>query len=318
MSSSPSVITARIRRLLLLVVLPVVTELIRTVRRFLGHSRDFSAPSLSDPSAAPSQAEWEVVPDTDEVWNKIGWSHDSVVETQRRKWKAFLNSVEGARPLGQSHEDLEDASSNLATHNTIMTFGYVLGRVAALRRTISVLDWGGGLGHYYIYARALFPEVSFDFTIKDLTPLCRAGAALIPEVTYLDDDHLALSRRYDLVVASSSIHYSRDPYKIIGDLCDSVGEWLLVTRTPIVEHSQDFVVVQRPHAYGYLTEYPGWFMNRTRLVNSVTRKGLSLERQFLVGEQPSLPNAPEIARYYGFLFRRAPGSCCAGPIQVDQ
>jgi putative methyltransferase (TIGR04325 family) len=185
-----------------------------------------------------------------------------------------------------------------------MSFGYVLGRVTAGRKRISVLDWGGGLGHYYVYARKLFPELLFDFTIKDLPGLCAAGARLLPDATFVDDERQALSRRYDFVFASSSFHYTRDHYSLLGRLCDSTAEWLMITRTPIVERNDDFLVVQRPHLYGYMTEYPGWFMNRSKLIDFMHRRSFSLERQFLVAEQPNVPNAPEQAHYYGFLFRR--------------
>jgi putative methyltransferase (TIGR04325 family) len=247
-----------------------------------------------------------MMPDTDEIWTAhAGWSHDSIVQTQLSKWQDFLQSVDGPRPLGQSHEAPPGTPANFATHNTIMTFGYALGRVALARKQISVLDWGGGLGHYYIYARALFPELLLDFTIKDLPGVCAIGASLLPGATFTDDEREALSRRYDLVFASSSLHYTRDHYGLLGRLCDSAGEWLMITRTPIVECNDDFVVVQRPYMYGYMTEYPGWFMNRTRLLEFMNKGGFSLERQFLVAEQPNVQNAPEQAHYYGFLFRRA-------------
>jgi putative methyltransferase (TIGR04325 family) len=175
--------------------------------------------------------------------------------------------------------------------------------------SVCLIGGGGGreLGHYYVYARALFPELSFDFTIKDLPGLCAAGAPLLPDATFVDDEHKALSRRYDLVFASSSLHYTRDHYGLLGRLCDSTNEWLMITRTPIVERNDDFVVVQRPYMYGYMTEYPGWFMNRTRLFEFMNKRGFSLERQFLVAEQPNVPNSPEPAHYYGFLFRRSAG-----------
>lgn len=59
----------------------------------------------------------------------------------------------------------------------------------------------------------------------------------------------------------------------------------MVTRTPVVEHHDDFVVVQRPHMYGYMTEYAGWFINRRRLIDFVLARGLRLERQFLIAEE---------------------------------
>jgi putative methyltransferase (TIGR04325 family) len=247
-----------------------------------------------------------MVADTDEVWTAHeGWMHDSILTTQLSKWQDFLRSVEGPRALGQSHEASAGAELDYATHNTIMSFGYALGRVAERRAAASVLDWGGGLGHYYVYARALFPGLKLDYVIKDFPGFCAAGERLLPDASYLSDEARALGRSYDLVFASSSLHYTRDYYGLLGRLCDSAAEWLMITRAPIVQRSDDFVVVQRPYMYGYMTEYPGWFINRQRLLDFVFARGFVLERQFLVAEEPNVPNAPERARYYGFLFRRA-------------
>src|SRR5262249_45304408 len=96
----------------------------------------------------------------------------------------------------------------------------------------------------------------------------------------------ALSQSYDLVFASSSVHYTRNPYALMERLCTCAREWLMLTRMPFVERSADFVVVQRPHRYGYMTEYPGWIMNRKRFLDFLRDHGFCLERQFLVAEQP--------------------------------
>lgn len=249
--------------------------------------------------------EWEMVPDTDEVWAAHGgWTHDSILRTQLEKWPDFLRSVEAARPLGQSHEAAAGTPPDYFTHNTIMSFGYALGRVAARRETVSVLDWGGGLGHYYCYARALFPDLKLDYVVKDFPGFCEAGRKLLPDANYVSDETEALSRSYDFVFASSSVPYTRDLYTLIGRLCDSAGEWLMITRTPMIENHDDFVVVQRPYMYGYMTEYAGWFINRRRLVNFVLARGFHLERQFLIAEEQYVPNAPERGVDAGFLFRR--------------
>src|SRR5215831_13507644 len=60
--------------------------------------------SLTAPPASPLASEWEMVPDNDATWNAhAGWSHQSIVQTQLSKWAAFLRSVAGPQPLGQSH-----------------------------------------------------------------------------------------------------------------------------------------------------------------------------------------------------------------------
>jgi hypothetical protein len=79
----------------------------------------------------------------------------------------------------------------------------------------------------------------------------------------------------------------------------------MVTRSPFVEQHNDFVVVQRPYKYGYMTEYPGWFVNVSRFVQFVESRGLQLEREFMLDERPWVANAPEQCRYRGFLFKKA-------------
>jgi hypothetical protein len=39
------------------------------------------------------------------------------------------------------------SNTSLVAHNAAMTLGYVLARAASATGTLSVLDWGGGLGH---------------------------------------------------------------------------------------------------------------------------------------------------------------------------
>jgi putative methyltransferase (TIGR04325 family) len=301
-----------LRQLALLLLPPIVTNALRGARLRKSRSQvdamqGTECVSLDARVGAKATAqlpEWEMVADADEIWESgDGWRHDSIVRTQLDKWPQFLSSFEQARVLGQSHEASRDAVPDCATHNTIMSFGYALGRVAQGQNAISVLDWGGGLGHYFVYARALFPGVTFDYVVKDFPGFCEAGRKLLPDASYVSDEAVALGRKYDLVFASSSLHYSRKKYEVLDRLC-ACATWLMITRMPIVEESDDFVVIQRPHVYGYMTEYPGWFINRRRLLDFVVARGFVLERQLLVGEQPNVPNAKERAQYYGFLFRR--------------
>src|SRR5205823_3655916 len=102
-----------------------------------GESVPSPAPGLRN-LIAPEPPEWEAVPDSDEIWTAhAGWSHQSIAETQRTKWPAFLASVEGKRPFGWSHEAAPGAPIDVSAHNTIITFGHVLGCVAAARTNVS-------------------------------------------------------------------------------------------------------------------------------------------------------------------------------------
>jgi putative methyltransferase (TIGR04325 family) len=251
--------------------------------------------------------EWEMVP-AERAWQQmVGWSHQSIVERQAVKWDAFAAAAASPRALARSHEAEVDSPLDATVQNTIMCFAYVLGRSlaeAGRDERIGVLDWGGGLGHYFVYARELYPEASIRYVVVDMEGLCVAGSERNPGAEFTADARRVLAMRHDLVVASSSIQYERDVYGLIDDLCRAAGRYLYVTRTPFVEKVDDFVVVQRPHRYGYHTEYAGWFLNRGRFVAHVESRGFCLAREFVLAERPYVANATEQCVYAGFLFKR--------------
>ena len=285
--------SAAVNRLIERVLPPILTDAIRGWKRGRGRSSPADLP------------EWEVVPDSDEVWTASeGWSHPSIATEQRRKWPPMLAAMAAPHVLGRSHEADLSGPISVSEHNIIMTFGYVLGRASGTRSSLRVLDWGGGIGHYHALARALRPDLALDYTVKDLPGLCALGSELNPACRYVDAEAVALRGRYDLVFASSSIHYTRDVHGLLRQLSRAADQWLMITRQPVVEKADDFVVLQRAYAYGYQTEYPGWFLNRGRLLDTVRAEGFELEREFLIDHRPIIRHAPEPCRFAGFLFRR--------------
>lgn len=293
---------ARLKAVALAVLPPIVVSGLRRLKQ-----REYVAVSAPD-GTSTLKPEWEMVANTDDAWRQSeGWSHTSIADRQTEKWAAFLADLEPPVALGRSHEAAPDAPIDVSQHNTIMTFAYVLGRTLSETppgSTPSILDWGGGIGHYYRYAKTLYPNAPLRYTIKDLQVLCEAGRPLNPGAVFESDEAKALATPSDLVFASSSMHYTRDVYALLERLLGASGRYFMVTRTPFVERHEDFVVVQRPHRYGYMTEYSGWFLNRPRFVSFVTSRGFVLERAFPLSERPYVANAPEQCHYRGFLFRR--------------
>lgn len=269
----------------------VPPALLRTLRRLRG-------------SAQPS--EWSYLPGGWPASGATGWEDPSVAETQRRLWPGFAGAVEGPGPLGINHTDPTHDGCNHGAHNTVISFGYVLTRAAAGRDRVSLLDWGGGAGHYALFARALLPGVQVDYHCRDVPSLCAAGRDLVPEGTFHDTDDSLAGRTFDLVLASGSLHYSRDWRAALRLLRSLARDLVFVTRLPIVGSAPSFVVLQRPHAAGYRTEYAGWVLNRDELLAGAAEAGLRLEREFLVAEAPVIPGAPEQNEYRGFLFRTSP------------
>jgi putative methyltransferase (TIGR04325 family) len=184
-----------------------------------------------------------------------------------------------------------------------MAFGYVLTLAARLKTRLSVLDWGGGLGHYYVLARTLEPDLELDYHCMDLPLMCAKGRELVPEIRFHDNVESCMGRRYDFVLSSSSLQYSEDWRDTVERLVQMTGSYLYITRIPVVRRTASFVVVQRPHDSGYDTEYPGWFLNQQELLTCVQALGMELVRELLIDERPFVHNAPEQGEYRGFLWR---------------
>ena len=252
-----------------------------------------------------TRPEWEHVP---EGWARRvdGWDVPEVEAAYRRRWPEFLAAVRGTGTLGVAHEVPEGqavVTHDPGWHNVVMTFGYVAAR-AAHGGTLSILDWGGGPGHYFVLARVLLPDVVQDYHSRDLPRLAALGRELLPEATFHDDDR-CLERTYDLVVASDSLQYSLDIPAVLARLASASAPWLYVAQLPTVHASPSFVVLQRPAAYGYNTEYLGWVVNRGELLDVAAAAGLVLEREFLAPGTIDATGAPEPAHLHSFLFRRA-------------
>ena len=139
-----------------------------------------------------------------------GWDVETVAEAYREKWPRS-SALEGPGPLGVNHE--VRAGEPVAARRRRRPQHARLVRlrrsrcVAHGRDRLSVLDWGGGLGHYAVLARAVLPEVELDaLSGRALGRGARARGC--PEVTFHDDD-ACLDRTYDLVLATGSLQYAR-------------------------------------------------------------------------------------------------------------
>jgi putative methyltransferase (TIGR04325 family) len=251
-------------------------------------------------------SEWEYLPGgwrSDEGPGE-GWNDASVVAAQERHWPILVANLQGPGPLGVSHFLRSETREDRADHNAMMSYGYVLATAARKKDTLSILDWGGSLGHYLLYSRALLPNLAIDYHCHDVPRLCEAGRRRLPEARFHDDVAEVLQRRYDLVVSSSSLHYFEDWSGVARQLAAATGEYLYVARLQTVVRGDSYVVVQRPYRNGYHTEYLSWFLGRNEVIRCLEEAGLELVREFVYAEEWFVRGAPAQGDCRGFLFRR--------------
>lgn len=263
--------------------------------------------------------EWEYVP---QGWHALqtdsrlkGWNEASVAERYQSRWSAYRAALESTLPLSLTSEHIPGPALarapygevDVLLHNTVMSYAYALARSARGRQGVSLLDWGGGVGHYALLSRALFPELRIDYHCRDVPATIAVGRQLLPQATFYDDD-ACFTRKYDLALASASLHYAQDWQAVLGRLAAASSGYVFVTQLPVVHRTPPFVFVQRAYQYGYHTEYLGWCLRREELLEVAAGHGLRLAREFVTGFKPPVHRAPEPPEYRAFLFqaRRRP------------
>jgi putative methyltransferase (TIGR04325 family) len=263
-------------------------------------------------SAEAAAPEWQLA---EEGWDAAreaeqkagqGWDVGAVARSYARRWPEFLQAIEGPGPLGVSYEVPEGAAigrDDPTAQNVVLAFGHALARAARGTNAVSVLDWGGALGHYHELGRRLLDGVALDYHCRELPAVCAEGRRLSPGVTFHETDD-CLRRRYDLVMASGSLQYTDDWAELLRRLAQAADPWLYVTRIPVARTHPSFVARQRAYAYGYETEYVGWVPNRGELVATAQHAGLQLTREFVLLAPMPVAGAPEDPVHVGMLFRR--------------
>lgn len=254
-----------------------------------------------------SKPEWEAVP---EGWSYAqthpevkGWNVEGVLKVYQEKWPRFLEMISGPGPLGLAHESELSSREELVSHNIVMSFGYVLSVAAGAGRRLKMLDWGGGVGHYFHLAQRLHPDMDIEYHCKDVPLLAEQGRVFCPD-QHFSADEACLEDSYDLVMASGSMHYSEDWPGLLARLAKASSGYVYLTLLPTVMKAPSFVFVQRPYAYGYETEYLSWCVNRDELLTAAQECSLLLVREMVVGHQPLIMGAPEQNVYRGFLFSK--------------
>lgn len=227
-----------------------------------------------------------------------GWLAGGVLAEERQKWDQFADLLCRKGPLGVSHEASLAVVDNVSYHNINYTFGYVVMKAAFGREQLSILDWGGGLGHYFLLAKALLPEgFSLDYHCKDVATLVQAGRELAPEINWHQDD-ACLEREYDMVMVSGSLQYCREWRGFLKQIRKATKHYFFLTRTPIVKRAASFVAVQR--AYG--TRMLHLQFNEEALLTEIKGLGFELVREVVIGDQIYIKGAPEDAVLKGWLF----------------
>ena len=235
-----------------------------------------------------------------------GWDVESVFAAQLGRWEQVKQSQRAPRAIGVADENVIHTANDVIHHNTAITFAYVALLAARDKQRLSMLDWGGGLCEYSLLAREVLPgEIEIDYHCKEVPSQLPIARRTAPDAVLYSSDEEFAGRRFDLVMASGALQYVEDWRGTLKRLIAATGGYLYVTRLPVVLDQPSFVVVQRPYAYGYDTEYPFWCLAREEFLEAAQDGGVELAREFVVGETFDMKGAPAPFHARGYLFRPA-------------
>jgi putative methyltransferase (TIGR04325 family) len=236
--------------------------------------------------------------------NTQGWNSEKLIEAEASKWSDFCKNLENGKPLGFSHENTDLAETqNEYFHNIHLTYAYVLTLAARSRQQLSVLDVGGGLGHYYMLGKSVLPGVKLDYHCLEVAAMCNRGRKLCPEIQFHENDK-CLEQQYDLIMINGSLGYFKNWKELLRKAAGSVLGTLFLTRVLVVRKVPSFVVLQRTHIYNYDSDMLTQVFNRQEILDTVESAGLKRARDFIVGGGPNIVGAPEPCRDEGWLFQK--------------
>lgn len=238
---------------------------------------------------------WEIA----ESWTPPtqGWSHHSVADSERGAWAGYVRENSATGVLGAERENHLIGHPQLWRHSLLVSHAYVFALAEGGRGSLSILDWGGGVGHFNLTAQSALPDAKISYEVKDVPSICEVGRQLQPDVRFHENDD-CLKRKYDLVLATGSLQYSRDWRGMLGELGGAVQSYLFVSRLPMVFENPSYIVRQR----AFDTDYVGWVINRDEFLAAASQAKLTLVREFLGGEAADVRGAPEPHEGRGFLF----------------
>jgi putative methyltransferase (TIGR04325 family) len=234
-----------------------------------------------------------------EEWK--GWNVERIVNAKKAHWNEFCEKVQGTGPLVYSPESVDVIDSRkVSIHNVYMTYAYVLALAAHRKTHVSVLDYGGGVGHFYQIGLTLLPDVTLEFHCKEVFLMAEAGKGLNPNIRWHTDDSFS-EESFDLVMINASLQYIWGWQDALQHLARAVksGGYFFLTRLPVVK-GPSFAAIQRMCD----TKMVHWQLNEDAVLHLVARTGLRLIREVFVGDRPYIRRAPEQCELKGWLFKR--------------
>ena len=228
--------------------------------------RSLMPPKLLSPAA-------EAAPQANTEWAKLDAWPNNIVPS----WAYVLG--EGNAAIAKARDEDRNAEEQGFTapqpsevvRAYMLAFAFAAARAADGKTSLSVLDFGGGLGLYSTVARLALPNKSVDYTVQELPAIAKAGALARPSVRFISDEE-QLAANYDLVFAQGSLQYIKNWREQLAKLASRSAPWLFLTRVLVLRTSPTAIVDQRIPG----DQFAFWCWNEAELLDFAASISLAL------------------------------------------
>jgi putative methyltransferase (TIGR04325 family) len=171
---------------------------------------------------------------------------------------------------------------------------------------LTVVDFGGAMGNHFFKIRPVLSKcIALRWIVVDLprTVEVARGAFNYEGLEYVADVEALKGQSVDLVLASSSVHYTPAPYEFIKKLFNLDPRWFLLDRTPLYQGGRDRIVMQRVPPQIYDAAYPCTFLSDSKLKRFFQENGWETRLSWFL-EEEVVPIDGEQVPYQGLLLKK--------------
>ncbi len=169
---------------------------------------------------------------------------------------------------------------------------------------LDILDFGGSLGTTYFQIRKFLSHLDeMRWNIIEQPEFVRCGRERFQDSTlrfYISIEECLTEKRPDVFILSSVLPYLETPHDVLDELIRHRPRYLILDRTPILDHGDDRLTVQTVPPEIYRASYPAWFFNRERLLAHFAGEYDTVAEFDAMSGVFKIDN--EVARDKGFIF----------------
>jgi putative methyltransferase (TIGR04325 family) len=169
------------------------------------------------------------------------------------------------------------------------------------KKVLSILDFGGGLGHYYQITKIKLLETQINFNCIEMPSMAKIGKLVNPDVHWYTDESYA-KKTYDLVMVNGSLQYMREWQSTLKKLADLASDYMLISRLPVAKNNQRGYVAMQIYNGAKLLIY---IFSHAEILQAFGALGFDIVEEAIVEDPTYVRNAPEQFEVKGWILKRS-------------